>query len=70
MLLKGCDQKLKLSESIALCLDDNRQAGKVRHRLVELLQQRLFGIACGYADGNDAGGLAEDPVFKPLLDRV
>jgi len=69
LLLKSCDQKLKLSEAIASCLDDTRQAGKVRHSLVELLQQRLFGMACGYADGNDAAGLVNDPVFKLLLGR-
>ena len=47
LLLKSCDQKLKLSESISSCLNDNRQSGKVRHRLIGLFQQRLLGIACG-----------------------
>lgn len=69
VLLQACDQRLGLSEAIASCIDDVRQCGKVRHSLLEMLQQRLFGIACGYADGNDAGQLADDPIFKLLLGR-
>ena len=29
----------------------------------------MFGIACGYPDGNDADRLADDPIQKLLLDR-
>ena len=29
----------------------------------------MFGIACGYADANDAARLAHDPVFKLLIGR-
>jgi len=29
----------------------------------------MFGIACGYADGNDAARIADDPVFKLLAGR-
>jgi hypothetical protein len=69
VLLQACDRRLGLSEAIASGIDDARQCGKVRHTLLEMLQQRLFGIACGYADGNDAGQLADDPIFKLLLGR-
>ena len=54
VLLKACDERLGLSASLAACLSDKRQPGKVRHSLQELFQQRMFGIACGYADANDA----------------
>jgi len=54
VLLKACDERLGLSASLAACLSDNRQPGKVKHSLQELFQQRMFGIACGYADANDA----------------
>ncbi len=69
LLVQACDQRLKLSEAIVSCLDDRRQQSKVQHSLLELLQQRLYGIACGYADGNDASALADDPIFKLLLGR-
>jgi hypothetical protein len=69
VLLKACDQRLGLSTAMVSCLDDNRQLCKVQHSYQEIFQQRLFGIACGYADGNDAARLADDPVFKLLAGR-
>lgn len=69
ILLKACDAWLGLSRRLARCLSDARQAGKVEHSLRDLVRQRLFGIACGYADGNDAARLGRDPIHKLLLDR-
>lgn len=69
LLLKACDERLGLSTALCGCLRDGRQAGKVQHALQELLRQRLFGIACGHADGNDAAGLSADPIHKLLIDR-
>jgi len=69
VLLKGIDSKLSLTERLAACLDDPRQPGKVVHETVDLLRQRIFGIACGYPDCNDSDALAADPVQKLLLDR-
>ena len=69
VLLKAYDKGLGLSASLAACLSDNRQPGKVKHSLQELFQQRMFGIACGYADANDAASLAHNPVFKLLIGR-
>jgi len=69
ILLKACDATLGLTARLAECLVDRRQAGKVEHAVRDLLRQRLFGIACGYADGNDAARLGNDPIHKLLLDR-
>jgi Transposase DDE domain group 1 len=69
LLLKGVDQTLGLTESLAGCLRDPRQPGKVAHTFAELLQQRVFAIALGHPDGNDARELADDPVHKLLIDR-
>jgi hypothetical protein len=69
ILLKACDAPLGLSRRLAACLVDRRQEGKVEHTVRDLLRQRLFGIACGYADGNDAARLGSDPIHKLLLDR-
>ena len=56
-------------DTLSGCLPDDRQEGKVRHALTDLVSQRAFGIACGYADGNDAARLADDPIHKALLGR-
>lgn len=69
LLLKACDERLGLSAALVGCLRDARQSGKVRHEVRELLRQRLFAIACGHADGNDASRLSEDPIHKLLIDR-
>ena len=69
VLLKACDERLGLSTALASCLRDDRQQAKVEHSYEEIFQQRMFGIACGYADGNDAARIADDPVFKLLTGR-
>ncbi len=69
VLLKAIDQRLGLTESLAGCLRDRRDPSKISHEVEELLTQRVFAIACGYPDGNDAGRLAEDPVHKILVGR-
>src|SRR5207245_197367 len=62
VLLKGIDTQLGLTKRVAACLADGRQPGKVRHQTLELLRQRVFGLACGYADCNDAARLADDAI--------
>ncbi len=52
LLLKAADQKLQLSSALAACLIDERQAAKVKHSLTDLLRQRIYGLASGYADAN------------------
>jgi hypothetical protein len=69
ILLKAADQRLGLTVALAACLEDERQPGKVRHELHELLTQRIMAIACGYEDANDAAHLASDPVHKLLVGR-
>src|SRR5213592_236668 len=69
VLLKALDDRLGVTERLALSLSDPRQSGKVEHELIELVRQRVYGIACGYADCNDAARLAHDPVHKLLLER-
>src|SRR5438445_644036 len=54
VLLKGLDTQLALTKRLAVCLDDERQPTKVRHETIELLRQRVFGLAAGYADCNAA----------------
>jgi Transposase DDE domain group 1 len=69
LLLKAADRRYGLIACLASCLQDERQTGKIDHTLEELLAQRVFAIACGYPDANDAARLAADPIHKLLLDR-
>jgi hypothetical protein len=69
MLLKALDTQLGLTERLAACLDDGRDPGKVVHEMIELLQQRIFGLCAGYADCNDAARLVHDPIHKLMVGR-
>jgi hypothetical protein len=69
ILLKAVDDRLGLTWRLASAIRDRRQPGKVAHPLRDLLRQRVFGLACGYADCNDAARLVDDPMHKLLLDR-
>ncbi|MEO7867486.1 MAG: IS1380 family transposase [Candidatus Eisenbacteria bacterium] len=69
ILLSAADRRLGLMRALTSCLRDERDPAKIRHGLDELLAQRVFGLACGYEDANDAARLAGDPIHKLLLGR-
>ncbi len=69
ILLQACDRRLGLTEALIGGIDDRRQSGKIRHAIGDLVRQRLYAIACGYPDGNDASRLGCDPIQKLLCDR-
>lgn len=69
ILLAACDERLGLSARLIDSIDDRRQSGKIRHAIGDLLRQRLYAIACGYPDGNDASRLGSDPIQKLLCGR-
>src|SRR2546422_4725674 len=69
ILLRLVDERLSLTAQVARALGDRRQPGKIAPPLPDLVRQRVFGLACGYADCNDAARLADDPIHKLLLDR-
>jgi hypothetical protein len=69
ILLKAAEARLGVVETMAEHIHDGRQPGKVVHAAEELLAQRVYGLACGYADCNDAARLSRDPIHKALIDR-
>src|SRR5438270_8221623 len=44
--------------------------GPVRHSLETLVRQRVFQIACGYEDQDDADALRSDPLLKLVCGRL
>jgi hypothetical protein len=63
------DQALGLCDALAACIPDWRR-GPVHHSLATLVRQRVFQIACGYADQNDADTLRRDPMLKLVCGRL
>ena len=69
LLLGQADRLLGLTESVARRLPEWRQRGKLRHRLVDMLRQRVFGIALGYEDLNDHTDLRDDLALQTAVQR-
>ena len=69
VLLGAADRRLGLSEALAGCIRDSRDPLRVVHEISDLVRQRVYAIACGYPDGNDAARLSSDPVHKLLVGR-
>ena len=70
VLLKDPDEQLGLTRALAAVLSASRDARRVNFTSHDLLKQRVFHIAAGYEDANDANTLRDDPIFKLLLDRL
>jgi len=69
ILLKAVDDHIGLTTRLAACIPEWRQEGKIEHDLPTLIRQRCYGLACGYADANDAAHLKADPIHKLLVGR-
>jgi hypothetical protein len=68
--LAHIDRDLGLCEAIAEHVPEWRGERSVRHSLVTLVRQRVYQIACGYEDQNDADSLRTDPLLKLVLGRL
>ena len=69
IVLKAADQRLGLLAALTATVPDARASARVTHRVSDLMAQRVFAIACGHPDGNDADRLADDPIHKLLVGR-
>jgi Transposase DDE domain group 1 len=70
LLLRQMDDRLGLSKRLAALLPDGRDPSKVKHERREQVRQRLYQIALGYADCNDADRLRHDPLLQSVCDRT
>jgi Transposase DDE domain group 1 len=66
-LLRKADDRLELSKLAAWCIRDHRRPDLVKHKLENLLKQRIYAIAAGYEDCNDAARLSGDGMHKLAL---
>jgi hypothetical protein len=68
-LLRQTDQRLNLLPRLAECFMDGRNQDQIKHSILEMLSQRIYGLALGYEDINDHEQLRGDPVFGILAGR-
>lgn len=68
-LLAVLDRRLGLSAAVARSVRDLRQQGKVEHEVLEMVRQRMYGLAVGLEDVRDAARLRQDPGVRLACDR-
>ncbi len=68
-LLRETDKRLNLLTRLAGCFLDGRNQALIDHSILEMLSQRIYGLALGYEDINDHEQLRTDPVFGILAGR-
>ena len=69
-LLRETDGRLNLLPRLAECFLDGRNKALIDHPVVQMLAQRIYGLALGYEDINDHEQLRRDPVFGILAGRT
>jgi hypothetical protein len=63
------DDVLGLTATAASTLGEGRRGRNIRHRLLGLLRQAVYGRLAGYEDVNDAERLAHDPAMRAVVGR-
>src|SRR4051812_43612231 len=63
------DDVFDLTAMAASTLGEGRRGKNIRHRLLGLLRQAVYGRLAGYEDVNDAERLARDPAMRAIVGR-
>lgn len=69
LFLRGIDRQIGLTARLATAMQDKRHPSYIDPALRDLLAQRIYHIASGYADGHDANSLRHDPLCKLSVER-
>ncbi len=68
-LLRQTDRRIGLTKALAQVLADPREPGRIKHPLLALIRQRLYGLAAGYEDLNDHDTLRHDLAWQTAVER-
>ena len=66
LLLREAERRINLLDRLSGCFLDGRAPLLVKHRLSEMLSQRIYGLALGYEDLCDHEQLRSDPLLGVL----
>ena len=70
VVLREFDERLALTSELGKLVADGRDRRYVSHSVLDLVRQRIYQIAAGYEDANDATLLRDDPTMRAVVDRV
>jgi hypothetical protein len=66
--LAEAEEQVGVCAALAACVPEWRRL-HIHHSITSLVRQRVFQIACGYEDQNDADTLRTDPLLKLVCGR-
>ena len=69
ILLREIDERFRIIDPMKDCLEDLRSPTHTRHYLVQMVRQRVYQIAAGYEDCNDADFLRIDPALRLAIGK-
>jgi len=69
ILLREIDERFSIIDPMRDCLEDLRSPAHRKHALVQMVRQRVYQIAAGYEDCNDADFLRIDPALRLALGK-
>src|SRR5215210_357724 len=69
MLLREVDRRLGLTGALDAALPDPRDPDLITHAQIDLLRQRIYGLALGYEDLNDHDTLRHDLAWQSAVER-
>jgi Transposase DDE domain group 1 len=69
VVLREFDERFGLTKELDKLVADRRDRRYVSHSALGLLRQRIYQIAAGYEDANDATFLRHDPAMRAVVDR-
>jgi hypothetical protein len=69
LLLREVDRQFDVLSTFAACFTDHRDPEAIEFSVLELLRQRVMGLALGYEDLNDHDRLRHDPLMALLAGR-
>jgi hypothetical protein len=63
------DQQVQLTQRLAAAVADPRDPTRIAHSMQDLFRERIYLIAQGYEDANDATSMRHDPLLKVAVGR-
>jgi hypothetical protein len=69
MVLRQADRRLGLTRALDKVMADPRDGDLITHRQIDLLRQRIYGLALGYEDLNDHDTLRKDLAWQSAVER-
>ena len=69
LLLREVESQFNILDGFSKCFTDHRDQELIEHSVLDLVSQRIIGIALGYEDLNDHDDLSRDHLFAILAGK-